>query len=605
MKLAVVVQRYGADINGGAELHARYIAERLARHAQVEVLTTCARDYVTWRNELPPGVETVNGIAVRRFPVSRERQPIEFGRRSQRVFEHPHSIADELAWLDSEGPTSPALVDYLVRASAPFDYVFFFSYRYYHAWHGARLLPAKAILVPTAERDPAMGLSIFGPMFRGVRAIMYNSPRRARDDSGGGAQPATCPASSSASAPKCRSGPIPQRFRRKYNIRRPFAIYIGRIDANKGCGELFDYFQRYAVSFPRGLDLVLIGKPIIPVPPHHRIHHLGFLRDQDKFDALAAADVLIMPSYFESLSMVALEAWALGRPVLANGRCDVLKGQCIRSNAGLYYESYEEFAETLYSLESNGPLHARLGPNGRDYFARHYAWPVIERKYLDMFRRLEREPAASRQPEPLPGWLARRRATTLPAGARTVARPACRSGAVIPAPRCAAGIAPHDATRPRVHQVLATLGYGDAIGHEVLGIQRVLRGAGFESEIFVETADPRLEDLTIDYREMVGRGRRRKTSSSTTSRSARARRGRLRAAGPHGARLSQHHAAGVLRRRAPRPRQAVLSRPPRAHGLHRALRSRARRLGVQPPGARRARLPADRRPAGGPGLHAT
>jgi glycosyltransferase involved in cell wall biosynthesis len=58
--------------------------------------------------------------------------------------------------------------------------------------------------------------------------------------------------------------------------------------------------------------------------------------------------------------------------------------------------------------------------------------------------------------------------------------------------------------RPRVHQVLATLGYGDAIGHEVLGIQRVLRGAGFESEIFVETADPRLEDLTIDYREMVG-----------------------------------------------------------------------------------------------------
>ena len=58
--------------------------------------------------------------------------------------------------------------------------------------------------------------------------------------------------------------------------------------------------------------------------------------------------------------------------------------------------------------------------------------------------------------------------------------------------------------RPRIHQVLATLGYGDAIGHEVLGIQRVLRGAGFESEIFVETADRRLEDRTIDYREMVG-----------------------------------------------------------------------------------------------------
>jgi glycosyltransferase involved in cell wall biosynthesis len=138
------------------------------------------------------------------------------------------------------------------------------------------------------------------------------------------------------------------------------------------------------------------------------------LSDEDKFDALAAADLLIMPSYFESLSMVALEAWALGKPVLANGRCDVLKGQCIRSNAGLYYESYAEFAETLFSLESNGPLNARLGRNGREYFARNYAWPVIERKYLDMFERLRKQPAADAA-EPLPNWMARRRRDLPPA----------------------------------------------------------------------------------------------------------------------------------------------------------------------------------------------
>ena len=126
--------------------------------------------------------------------------------------------------------------------------------------------------------------------------------------------------------------------------------------------------------------------------------------------------------------MVALEAWALGRPVLANGRCDVLKGQCIRSNAGLYYESYEEFAETLYSLESNGPLHARMGRNGRDYFARHYAWPVIERKYLDMFKQLDRS-AASPRLDPLPGWFARRR-RELPPAAEVLAR--LPSGAIIP-----------------------------------------------------------------------------------------------------------------------------------------------------------------------------
>jgi hypothetical protein len=101
--------------------------------------------------------------------------------------------------------------------------------------------------------------------------------------------------------------------------------------------------------------------------------------------------------------------------VLANGRCDVLRGQCIRSNAGLYYDTYEEFVEALYSLESNGPLNARLGRNGREFFRRHYAWPVIERKYLDMFDRLKREPRPGRTIDPLPGFFARRRRELAPA----------------------------------------------------------------------------------------------------------------------------------------------------------------------------------------------
>jgi glycosyltransferase involved in cell wall biosynthesis len=419
MKLAIVVQRYGADINGGAELHARYIAERLARHAEVEVVTTCARDYVSWKNELPAGVEKVNGITVRRFPVAHERKPHDFGRRSVRVFEREHSIADELGWLESEGPSSPALVRHVEQAAASLDFVVSFSYRYYHSWHLARRIPAKTVLVPTAERDATIGLSIFRPLFRGVRALMYNSPEeRAMINA----------AANNASVPGVVVGvgsDVPERtdaarFRRKFRINRPFAIYIGRVDENKGCGELFSHFQRYATAFPHGLDLVLIGSAIIEIPKHRRIHHLGFLDDRDKFDALAAADLLIMPSYFESLSMVALEAWALGRPVLANARCDVLKGQCIRSNAGLYYESYEEFVEALYSLESNGPLNARLGRNGREFFRRNYAWPVIERKYLDMFDRLKKGVAAAAD-DPLPGWLDRRR-QDLPAAEEVLAK---------------------------------------------------------------------------------------------------------------------------------------------------------------------------------------
>jgi glycosyltransferase involved in cell wall biosynthesis len=412
VKLAVVVQRYGADINGGAELHARYIAERLSRHASVEVATTCARDYVTWKNERPTGVEQVNGIPVRRFPVSHERQPHEFGRRSAQVFEQLHSIADELRWLESEGPASPALVRHVERTADQYDFVLLFSYRYYHAWHLGRRVAHKAIIVPTAERDPAVGLSIFGPVFRGVRALMYNSPEeQAMIQQAAGNDDVPGVVVGIGSDVPGQTDPV--GFRRTFNIHRPFAIYIGRIDENKGCGELFSHFKRYAAAFPHGMDLVLVGNAIMEVPKHPRIKHLGFLEDRDKFDALAASDLLIMPSYFESLSMVALEAWALGRPVLANGRCDVLKGQCLRSNAGLYYESYEEFVEALYSLESNGPLNVRLGQNGREYFRRHYAWQVIEEKYLRMFERLKQQ-----QPgpvEPLPGWLARRERKIPPA----------------------------------------------------------------------------------------------------------------------------------------------------------------------------------------------
>ena len=185
----------------------------------------------------------------------------------------------------------------------------------------------------------------------------------------------------------------PERFRQRFGLRDRFAIYVGRIDENKGCKELFEFWARYSESPGGGLHLVLIGTPVLPIPRHPRIHHLGFVSDEEKFDAIAAADLLVMPSYFESLSMVALEAWALGRPVLANGRCDVLRGQAIRSNAGLYYENYAEFREALRAIEQNPGLAASLGRSGRDFYRRHYAWSVIERKYLDMFERLAREGA--------------------------------------------------------------------------------------------------------------------------------------------------------------------------------------------------------------------
>ena len=256
MKLAIVVQRYGADINGGAELHARYVAEHLSRHAEVEVLTTCARDYVTWRDEYPAGVEQINGVPVRRFRVDHERDVHVFARLSDHVFGHQHSYLDELKWLDAEGPKSTALLSHVRAARRAYDYVLFFSYRYFHAYHGVRATPTRAILVPTAERDEAVGLAISPRIFRGVRALMYNSPEERRmiqAVSGNHDVPGVVVGIGSEIAEQ----PQADRFRQKYGIVGPFALYVGRIDQNKGCRELFSFFLNGLQALPRGLRLVL------------------------------------------------------------------------------------------------------------------------------------------------------------------------------------------------------------------------------------------------------------------------------------------------------------------------------------------------------------
>jgi hypothetical protein len=286
--LAIVVQRYGADINGGAELHARYLAEHLAPHADVRVLTTCARNYVTWRNEMPPGLDTVNGIPVERFPVSRERDAalVEFGRHSTHVFHDLHSLEDELTWLDSQGPVCPGLITRIRDAGSEFDFVLVFSLRYATAYSTARAVPHRTILVPTMEREAAMGLSLFPPVLRGVRAVMYNSPEeRAQLQAASANQ--HVPGVVVGIGSEIPEKPDGQRARARFGLHNRFVLYVGRIDVNKGCAELFALFLAYLhVSYlrlkDREIDLVLIGTPVMPIPEHPRIRHLGFVSDADK-----------------------------------------------------------------------------------------------------------------------------------------------------------------------------------------------------------------------------------------------------------------------------------------------------------------------------------
>jgi glycosyltransferase involved in cell wall biosynthesis len=381
------VQRYGEDVNGGAEYHCRLIAEHLGKLHHVEVLTSCASDYITWRNERAAGLDEVNGVAVRRFKVRRPRDPDRFGRLSNRVFLGRHTREDELAWLEEQGPFSPSLLRYLRRRERDYDYFLFFSYRYYHSYYGVQALRSKAILVPTAEKDEVIRLGIFRDLFQIPRAIVYNSveERAMIWEATGNRSVKGEVVGVGSDVPASVDAHL---FRDKHGVQGPYMVYVGRVDPNKGCRTLFNYYRRYREETDSRLQLVLVGGKQMDIPEEPGIRYAGFLSEAEKWGALAGAELLVMPSELESLSMVTLEAWSIGKPVLANGRCDVLRGQCRRSRAGLYYDDYYEFKEALSLLESNDELRTGLGVNGQRYYREHYQWSVIEEKYNRILRTL-------------------------------------------------------------------------------------------------------------------------------------------------------------------------------------------------------------------------
>jgi glycosyltransferase involved in cell wall biosynthesis len=394
-RLAFVVQRYGADITGGAEYHCRLVAEDLARRAEVTVLTTCAGDYVTWANRHPPGERLENGVRVLRFPVSRPRDLERFARLTARLFgerartepgqveiERAREADPELArqWVDEQGPFAPELVRHVQDHASDHDAFIFFSYRYYPTCRALPAVADRALLVPTAEDDGAYHLPIYRRLLERPRAIVFNSVEEramlARAVGGGLAAGDVVGVGTELPA-----AVDPDGFRARHGLVGPFLLYVGRVDLNKGCPELFDFFLRYRAEKASPLRLVLLGQAILPVPSDPAIVSLGFQPDAEKWNALAASAVFVMPSPLESLSMATLEAWWSRKPALVNAKCAVLRGQCRRANAGLYYGSYDEFAEALALLERDSALRDRLGRSGRAYFDAHYTREVIASKY--------------------------------------------------------------------------------------------------------------------------------------------------------------------------------------------------------------------------------
>ena len=415
MKIAFVVQRYGAEILGGSEYHCRLIAERLASRHHVEVLTTCARDYITWKNEYPEGEDRIRGVTVRRFPNDRTRDLASFNEYSDWIFQNDHSPADEEEWLKQQGPWCPGLQSHLEQHHRTYDALIFFTYLYAPTVHGLRVDPARSILVPTAHDEPAIRLVLYREMFSLPAGIAYNTTvergflkrlfsirAHVEETVGCGVElppsrlhAAPPPGPEAGDAPTDnpewtddgdtggRGSPLSVRgavFRRRHRLYGPIALYGGRIDPGKGCEELLDYFSSYAES-NGDTSLVLMGLKLMPIPDAPHLRFAGMLSETERFEALEAASVVVVPSPFESLSLLALESFSVGTPVLANARSDVLVDHCQRSNGGLYYANRDEFQACLRLLIHDDGLRTGMGRQGRAYVRANYRWDVIMGKY--------------------------------------------------------------------------------------------------------------------------------------------------------------------------------------------------------------------------------
>jgi glycosyltransferase involved in cell wall biosynthesis len=380
VKLAFVVQRYGAEIAGGSEAHCRAIAHQLSSRHEVSVLTSCASDYVSWRNTYAAGESHDGNVRVLRFAVRHPRDLHAFADLSDEVFDGAASRDRQEAWFRANGPDVPDLLDHLRQRGAAYDLVLFWTYRYAPSFFGVPIVNDRAVLVPTAEEDRAIDLDILAEFFALPAAYLFLTP----EEQTLVASRAASPLGPSAVIGMGLDAVAPTADRsllHSHDIARDYVMYLGRVDRNKGCHTLLDHFQSYAEAFASDdVTLVLAGPAKMRIPEHPRIKALGYVADDLRRALLAHARALIVPSPYESLSIALLEGWNYGVPAIVNARCAVLQGQVRRANGGLPYRSCEEFCEAMAYLHSHEAERRVIGAQGRAYVEREYRWPaVIER----------------------------------------------------------------------------------------------------------------------------------------------------------------------------------------------------------------------------------
>ena len=388
MKLLTVVQRYGDEVVGGSEGHARVMTERLALRHEVEVATTTALDYWTWAEHYAAGDDAVGGIRVRRFSVQSGRDP-DFKVFEKHVLEEPHTLADELDWPRRQGPHAPALYDFLHREGERYDAILFWTYIYAPTAIGLPIVPERAALISTAHDEPPLALAPYRALFAVPRAFGFLTPeerdlvhRRFRNAHipsvllGIGLDPAPA-----GDAPAFRAGlglvPPGDTAGRGTRSGRagPMVLYLGQVTEGKGCDDLLRAWVERTTL--RDATLVLAGIVRMALPARDDVVSLGRVDEAEKLAALAAADALVLPSHLESLGIVLLEAWQQGTPVLVPASNPVTAGQVARSGGGATYAGVDDLVPALEALLARG---AEAGEAGREWVSRECDWRAVDER---------------------------------------------------------------------------------------------------------------------------------------------------------------------------------------------------------------------------------
>lgn len=394
-KIAFLVHRYGEEIVGGAEYYVKTLSEHLVTDYDVTVLTTTSIDYVTWADYWDSGESLINGVRVIRFSPIVQRNMEEFSKLCNKFELRINSgvkidIQEDMEWVLAQGPVCPDLIEYIKSKKNEYDIFVTVTYLYYLAVMSIPEVADKLLFIPTAHDETWIRLGIFKKIFHFPRYFGFLTEEE-QEFVQSFFKNEYIPSAiiGTGVEPPAQTNNI--RFREKYNITEDYLLYVGRIDESKGCGELVDFFLKYKVKYKTNIKLIMVGKGEMKIECHDDIVTTGFVTDEEKQDAIAGAMAMVTPSRYESLCIALLESLALGVPVIANAKCAVLKGQCLRSNAGLYYDNEYEFSEIIHYLSIHKDVYNSMKKNGLRYIEERYSWNAVVQKMKNIVTEVTKE----------------------------------------------------------------------------------------------------------------------------------------------------------------------------------------------------------------------